>query len=237
MGLDKLGGRQQDLIRKYLLADLFRVGYGFAMDLKWRTEKWRKKSWFATKGLPLSFWDEKWMGVIGGLLLKRPLYFDNYRSGVLYRDFSTAADISETEAVLNEAMAFDTLLAHVPVKLTPLQGYPLLTYKNLVLTLWARYYTGLDTDAPVFSTIPLKTFRTFFRDLWEPEIAPRAVKVSMKEHFLSCLSRASGLSGIEITEQSGNTLETLFHEIENEYADVSNRALDPRFILHFLIRK
>jgi hypothetical protein len=237
IGLDNLSGGKQTWIRKYPLADLFRVGYGFALDLKWRAEKWRKKSWFAAEGLPLSFWGEEWLGVVGGLLLKNPLYFDNYQTGVLYRDFSTVQDIVETESVLNQVMAFDTLLAHVPVKLKPLHGYTLLTYKNLILTLWARHYTGLDTDVPRFSTLSLDSFRSFFQELWEPERKPRTVGLAMKQNFLTWLARTSGLSGAEITERSGHTLETLFHEIENEYADVADHGLDPRFIPHFLLRK
>jgi hypothetical protein len=237
IGLDNLSGGKQTWICKYPLADLFRMGYGFALDLKWRAEKWRKKSWFAAEGLPLSFWGEEWLGVVGGLLLKNPLYFDNYQTGVLYRDFSTVQDIVETESVLNQVMAFDTLLAHVPVKLKPLHGYTLLTYKNLILTLWARHYTGLDTDVPRFSTLSLDSFRSFFQELWEPERKPRTVGLAMKQNFLTWLARTSGLSGAEITERSGHTLETLFHEIENEYADVADHGLDPRFIPHFLLRK
>ena len=237
IGLENLPGDPKDFICCYPLADLFRVGYGFVLRLKWRTENWRHKSWFAERGLPLSFWGEKWLGVIGGLLLKRPLYFDNYESGVLYRDFSTAADILKTEAALDEIIAFDDLLSRLPVMVKPLQGTTLLTHKNFILTLWARYHLGLDGQAPVFTTVPLDAFRAFFKDLWNPGVTPRTVRRPMKHAFLKWLSQISGLSGAEITDNSGNTLERLFAEIESEYGTVSDRTLDPRFMQHFLITK
>ena len=65
-----------------------------ALDLKWRAEKWREKSWFENQGLLLGFWSEEWLGVLGGLLIKKPLFFDNYKTGVLYREFVSMEDIT-----------------------------------------------------------------------------------------------------------------------------------------------
>ncbi|MGD9209850.1 MAG: DUF6178 family protein, partial [Desulfobacteraceae bacterium] len=48
-------------LRKYLLSEIFRVGYGQALNLKWRAEKWRNESWFMASGLPLTFWGEAWL--------------------------------------------------------------------------------------------------------------------------------------------------------------------------------
>ena len=45
--------RGANLIQAYLLADIFRVGYGCALRLKWKTESWRRASWFGRAGLPL----------------------------------------------------------------------------------------------------------------------------------------------------------------------------------------
>jgi hypothetical protein len=91
--------RGVNLLQNCLLADIFRVGYGRALELKWRAERWRPESWCARLGLPLSFWGEAWLGVLGGLLIKRPLYYDNYESGVLYREFATLEEIQRTEEI------------------------------------------------------------------------------------------------------------------------------------------
>ena len=66
--------RSTALIQGYPLSSIFKVGYGLALELKWRAEKWRKKSWFEKEGLLLSFWGEDWLGVLGGLLIKKPLF-------------------------------------------------------------------------------------------------------------------------------------------------------------------
>ena len=117
IGLEALTGQKEIspdeaalLILRYPLERIFRVGYGRALELKWRAEKWRKTSWAEHAGLPLSFWGEDWLGVIGGLLVERPLFFDNYRTGVLYREFHAMADIAASETVLEQVVALDELL-------------------------------------------------------------------------------------------------------------------------------
>ena len=62
--------RAAALITRYTLQDIFRVGFGRALELKWRAEKWLSKCWFAQADLRLTFWGEQWMGVVGGLLVK-----------------------------------------------------------------------------------------------------------------------------------------------------------------------
>jgi hypothetical protein len=119
IGLQRLSGQKTDIdesrmaamIRRYPLIDIFRAGYGLAAELKRRADQWRQGSWFARNRLTLHFWEEHLMGIIGGLLIKRPLYFDNYKTGVLYREFETMTDIRRTRAALRRAMAFDDLFS------------------------------------------------------------------------------------------------------------------------------
>jgi hypothetical protein len=117
-----------------------------ALKLKWRADKWLANCWFAGQGLSLTFWGEAWLGVLGGLLIKRPLFFDNYRSGKIYREFFSRTDITETETILNDIVAFDDLLSLMSINLAPLSSYEFLTFKNLILTLWARHVCGLSED-------------------------------------------------------------------------------------------
>ncbi|MGA8242320.1 MAG: DUF6178 family protein, partial [Desulfobacterales bacterium] len=69
------------LVQRHPLSDIFRVGYGRVLELKWRAQRWLDRSWFAGQGLSLTFWGEDWLGVLGGLLVKKPMFFDNYVSG------------------------------------------------------------------------------------------------------------------------------------------------------------
>jgi hypothetical protein len=209
------------------------VGYGLALELKWRAEKWRKKSWFEKEGLLLSFWGEDWLGVLGGLLIKKPLFYDNYKTGVLYREFISMEDIKKTENALNEIIAFDELLSRMTIQLDPVaNGF--ITYKNLVLTLWVSYYLGLPEE-PL--SITLDEFKLFFDDLWAGKDKPRKTSPSMKKLFLNWLSVRTGLSPHEISQSLGQTLENLFNELESAYGEVSKKDLDQRYISLFLIEK
>ena len=219
------------LISKHPLSDIFKVGYGLALELKWRAEKWREKSWFEKQGLLLSFWGEEWLGILGGLLIKKPLFYDNYKTEMLYREFVSMEDIRVTEKALNEIVAFDDLFFLMAIEPEPfIEGF--LTYKNFVLTLWARNYLGLSEE---LLPLTLDEFKRFFNDLRTGRDKPYKTSLSMKESFLSWLSDRTGLTNYEISGKLGHTLENLFGEIESEYGKVSSKDLDPRNIHLFLI--
>lgn len=241
IGLARLTKNEQEfninravaLVQKYPLSQIFRVGYGFVLELKWRAERWKEKSWFAQNGLPLSFWGEEWLGVLGGLLIKKPLFFDNYKTGVLYREFNSIDEILKTDQMLSEIIAFDDLLSLMSIKLGPLSAYRFLTHKNLVLTLWARQYLGLTGK---LVPITINEFKRFFGELWDRKGKRRKIKIFMKELFLNWLSGETGLSSYEISQRLGQTLENLFDEIENELGRVARKDLDPRYIHLFLLK-
>ena len=209
------------------------------LDLKWQAEKWHDRSWFATHGLPLSFWGEEWLGVLGGLLLKKPLFFDNYRNGELYRNFATLEDIQSTAQSLEQIMAFDTLLRVMDLKPGPLAGHRFITYKNLVLTLWGRDYLGLSPEP---AALAMRELRDIFSALFleDKDQSPQpAFKINpaMRPALLAWLSERTGLRDDEISERVGTPLDALFMELENEYGQVAPQDLDPRYILHFILQQ
>ena len=218
------------LIQRFPLSRIFRVGYGLVLELKWRADKWRKISWFEKNRLPLSFWGEEWIGFLGGLLIKRPLYYDNYKTGLLYREFYSVEDIKHTEKVLNEIIAFDKLLSNMTVNLAPPYSGSL-THKNLVLTLWARHYLGLSD---VLIQLNIDEFKMFFDSLWAAGEKPRKTNILMKESFLKWLSTKTGLDTYDISHELGHTMENLFSEIESEYGSVSKKDLNPKYIHLFI---
>mgnify|MGYP006294500627 CR=1 FL=1 len=247
IGLDQLAQRKNNtaseffasLLHRYPLLWIFKVGYGEALSLKWKTDRWYSESWFNRMGLPLTFWDENRLGVLGGLLLKKPLFFDNYKTGVIYREFASTRDIEKTASVLDEVIAVDQLLSLITLPKFDITSQRLLTYKNLLLTLWARNYIGLTH---ILAPIEMQDFGPFFDDLFgrETESGSRDCKmtsVEMKTSFLNWLSHQTGLATYEISERAGETLESLFAEIENEYGGVSRSDLDPRFVNLFLLER
>jgi len=248
IGLERLSADQKSvdprqaaaLITRYPLSQIFRAGFGGALELKWQAEKWLARSWFASNGLRLTFWGEQWLGVLGGLLIKKPLFHDNYKTGVLYREFASREDIASMADIFDQIRAVDDLLSLMKIHLAHPASYKFLTYKNLLLTLWAADYLRLPLK--ILKPIALNKFGPFFADLLPGSRdsgaeKPRRIPQAMKNHFLNWLSAATHLRDFEITERLGRTLETLFGEIEAELGRVSGQDLNPRYVQLFLITK
>jgi len=225
-------GLESSTIKKYPLSRIFRIGYAPVLSIKWKAEKWQESSWAGKNGLSLGFWDEEWLGVLGGVLIQKPLFYDNYKTGLLYREFLSLEDIMETEKGIDEIIAFDELLSLLPVTLKPLSTYGFLTYKNLILTLWARHYLDLSEE---LLPIPLDDFKRFFSDLRPGNNTQPVIGISMRTSFLDWLSKSTGLSHHGITGKYGRILEKLFKELENEDGRIPVKHLDPRYIQHFLL--
>jgi hypothetical protein len=221
------------MIQRHPLSDIFRVGYGRVLELKWRTQRWLDRSWFAGQGLSLTFWGEDWLGVLGGLLVKKPMFFDNYVSGRMYRDFSTVDELQQTAAVLDAVIDCDHLFSLLAIPPELLSASRFLSFKNLILTLWALDRVGCTAKNRFLTRAE---FRLFFDTLWQSNDRPRRVALSMKQSFLAWLSELSGMHPHEITDTLGPVLERLFLEIEEEYGQVATADLDPRFIHLFLIQ-
>ncbi len=230
--------RAAALITRYPLSQIFRVGFGAALKLKWQTEKWLDQCWYARNGLRLTFWGEKWLGVLGGLLIKKPLFYDNYKTGVLYREFDSLEDVRTTDDAFSQIKALDGLLSMMSISIDRPSAYGFLTYKNLILTLWARHF--LQISAEKLKPIPQDQFKPFFDQLLPEQPADgrnqkRKIPRQMKQNFLDWLAADSGLKDSEITARLGQTLENLFEEIESELDRVTGKDLDPRYVRLFLL--
>ncbi|MBW2677080.1 MAG: hypothetical protein JRD49_05875 [Deltaproteobacteria bacterium] len=230
IGLENLPDDHRHLIRTYPLSDIFRVGYGQALALKWRAESWQKSSWYVKTGLRLDFWGETFMGVIGGLLIQKPLFFDNYATGTLYREFQNADDIRSTKKLLDGITSLDKLFHLLQIENIPKNLHPPLTYKNLLLTLWTAHCLGLPEQPQTVTGIPLKVFRSFFSGLWDTHKKPPIISREIKASFRDWITSAGQIDGNKFSDTFGEIFTDLFKEIEEEYAQVSAEDLDPRFI-------
>ncbi|MBU1053495.1 MAG: hypothetical protein KKC46_06665 [Proteobacteria bacterium] len=221
------------IISEYQLERIFRTGFSLALGLKERAKKWLNKAWFTKQGLGLHFWDEEWMGVLGGLLIKKPLYYEKQKGSYIFREFLSASDIIESRKILEEAISFDDLLSLINVDIKQIKSSNL-NYKKLILTLFARNSLGLPEEPlPIF----LDEFKRFYKTLWKGKGKNRKIDILVKESFLSWISKRTGLKEIEITEQLGRVFESIFNEIENEYGRVAISDLDTRYINLFLVQK
>ena len=146
------------------------------------------------------------------------------------------ADIGSTNTNLMDVINLDGLLAKLALKLKPYPAAGLLTYKNLLLTHWARAAMDLDQDENVLAPLALDHFKSFFEKLWRTNTKPRHIRMTIKSDFLKWLASQSGIPASQITDANGSLLEDLFNEIEQELGDISIQDLDPRFTNLFLLK-
>jgi hypothetical protein len=228
-----------DQLHLHLLTDIFRIGFGEAMKLKWKAEGWHPKSWVKEKGIGLPFWDEAFLGVLGGLLLQTPKYYLPSGSPSKYRDFQTLEEIESTGRKLQQILAVDRVLKAIDPIFESISPNRLMTYKNLLLTLWAgSIVEPSQADArPTATELPLDAFKNFFEQLWTEEQGKRIIGNEKKAAFLSWVAERSGMATEVLSEELGIVFEALFSDIEAELAAVKIGNLDPRYVHLFLLRR
>jgi len=224
----------QNAIEKYFLEDIFRTGSRAGIQLRTKAKNWYDNSFMKEERLPLGFLTEDYLGTIGGLLLERPMYYDNYQSGELYRHFTSLADIHTTDTKLTQIIALDQIIGKLPLDLATFT-HGVLTYKSLLLTLWARNRLNLDT-AKECSLTPIepKVFKPFFAALFSSDTPGKIDELKTMDLAL-WVAEAIDSDEEELPEPFLKVLSQLIEEIEGEYSAVTAAHMDPRFIPHFLL--
>lgn len=215
-------------INMYATGQLFTFGFSQALKLKWRSQAWLKQSFIVKNKLGVKFYDEDGMGVLSGLFLKRPLYFNNYQQGNMYREFADWGDIERTSAVLTEIKAVDDLLLKTGLVVLSdphNNNYPL-TWKILLLTLWVRHELNYEINLDAIAIEAL-------HDFWPLLFTNGKVRPDAEQKFTTWLKR---LSHVETMEEGGlNAIHKLFMELEQNYSQITPRNLDYRLITLFRI--
>ena len=224
-------------IRQHMLSDIFRTGYAGALELKWRAGAWHAQSWSQAQKLGLTFWGESWLGRLGGLLIESPKYYDPDYIDSNYREFRNQAEIDETGRVLDQVVALDQLFSLLAVEKAAPPKNRLLTYKSLLLTLWARACLNMPPSDPETSTlaIGLSAFKAFYDSLWTVKANRHFIDDDRKTDFLHWAADASGQSAADLSASLGLVFEALFEEIERELAAVAPNNLDRRHVHLFLL--
>lgn len=247
------------ILRNYAIKDIFRVGSGAGMALKEMVQSWYAQSYIVKQGLSLTFLGERWLGVVGGLLLNRPLFFDNYTTGVLYRPFASLEDIEQTRKILRSIAEMDKMVG----LLNPdhsLLSRRFITWKQIFLTLWAMKRMGLDSSSG--SYIPLERFKPFFIELLDLKGGESAkcgkIAQAIRNDFFTWLFEENivqscgeagvikerggaeavrlgdGIMGSALSTTTLRMFDELFDELEREYGTISPEDIDPELIYQFI---
>lgn len=240
IGLESACGRDSridmtaaaSLLERFPLSILFRHGYGLILKLKVQASKWYRRSWPEVRGLAADFWGEYWQGVLEGLLMERPLFYCQYRSGFTHREFCDFEDIRMTRRALTDIMSVDRILYLIRIRSLPDAPDCVYSYKNLLLTLWARDRIGLPA---ALAPMALSDFGSLLHELWSSGSSTPKVKASIKVSFLVWVARTAGLTFGEVEQKLGGVTDGLFEDIESELGHTSIDHLDPRSIELFLL--
>jgi hypothetical protein len=240
LGLEKLSGGDIPLAEKFLinnpLISIFQAGFGLALELKWKVERWIKGAWFMNQGLTFDFWGDTWGPVLEGLIQKSPLFFSGLQENRQYRDFESFSEIEHSETIISRVKVLDTLIGFLysdkPVPKEKLKD-PLLTFHSLIFHLWAQWQLSLDMD---YAFLSIEQLRQFFGLLRAGEKTPPFQMENYQDVFikdlLSYLPDPEKDTGILLRE----TLAILWQEFVEEYAWVVVGDLDARFSRYFHIR-
>lgn len=221
-----------DLIKKYFLEDIFRTGTREGARLQTMARKWYETSFIGAKNLPLSFLGETYLGIIGGLMVQRPMFFADYADKVLYRNFAGLSDIRATRRQLDEIICLDDFLNRLDVDIATFT-FGVLTYKSMILTLWVRDRMGLNRSKPLsLAPIEIAEFKNFFEQLFNRE---GIIGDTQATDLGLWAAQASGMHEADLPTALQGILYRLLRELESEYSHVRTQDLDPRFMPLFLL--
>jgi len=226
-------GTLKKIAMEYPVKNLFQWGYGQVLKVKWKVDSWYRHSFVHTQGLALNFWGEKWLGLLGGMLLKRPRYYADFAEGQLYREFKTMTEIKYVKDALHQIIAFDEMLSFFSVDLN-VTNKDQLTLYNMLLTLFARDQLKLSYQ---LLPVSMKQFEPFFHSMWKLDSNNHrtALNPIFKESFLQWFSKQTRFESDYIKHRLGDAFDQLFLDVYSEMVDISFDKLSPKHVYLFLL--
>lgn len=224
----------ETILRNNPLLNVFRVGFGLALRVKWDVERWLKKSWFNRVGLSISFWGDQWSSILLGLLEKKPVYYVGDREGVLYRDFETLDEIKEVNTVFLRCKVLDTLCEQM---VQTAESFDILdeetTLCDFLFTRWAKDFLG---HGPRYTPLEVEEARNLLDKLREGESSPPYKMERYRDAFVKHYEAFAHFMAEEDRNLLLETLSQLWDEFSEEYQWIDSSAIDPRFTKFLKIR-
>ncbi|PIE71042.1 MAG: hypothetical protein CSA22_04770 [Deltaproteobacteria bacterium] len=223
----------QAMLAAVSLKDLFRAGNSRVYALKKDAEVWVNQSWFRKNKLPLRFWGEQGMGVLGGLLLDRPQWFDTDATvDSFYRAFASVSDANAAKRCLETLIALDTVLSCIVTRTDWIQKRDI-SAMEVFFTLWALKKIGKEGDQRALYSREATTAFDYF---WQGAGVPRSVSPVLVDEVREWLHCKQAFSGDEERQTAFlSWLADAVGQIENEYGTVKTSDVDARFLRMFSV--
>ena len=219
-----------DLIKRNSLVSIFRAGFGIALRLRWKVERWVKESWFKNNGLNTGFWGPEWGEIINGLLMKKPMYYVGIEEGEEFRHFERLSEIERCEQIFEKVKLLDQLFSEL-TKFYPLEKGllidPTVTFHPFIFTFWARQVLMLEKG---FQALSLDQIKEFFKTVRKGELQKPYKMKGYEERFIKDISSYLPSQGLK------EILSELWKEFVEEYESVEIEDLDERYLRFFIIR-
>jgi hypothetical protein len=233
LALERLCGKDlskaEQALRTHSFVDLFRVGIGLTLKLKWEAERWLKESWFFGQGLDIPFWGEHWGGILAGILDKTPQHYQGLKGLEAYKDFEWLSELGESLEDLRRLMVLDGLLERLTASYPMDEGLtdsPEITFRPLLFNLWSRLLLDLQ---PSFSGLSLGQAKTLLMRLRAGEEKPPYDMPGFEEIFVKDFMSYALNADPEAASILTDTLSFIWHEFREEYEWVILDELDARY--------
>ncbi len=225
----------ENLLRMNTLVSLFRAGFGLALNLKWKAERWLKGCWFHEAGLEPSFWGEAWGQALAGLLKRRPLFYCGEGSPSGFRNFKSLSELSSTDNILGSLDILDRLMAYLTEKYplgSPDSGSFHLTFYQLLFTLWARQLLALK---PGFEALSPEEAKAFLSLLRSGDATPPYRMFGFEERFLRAFAVPDLDSMDSVSKNLKGALTQTWQDFSDEMEFVATDAFDAKYSQYILI--
>lgn len=239
IALERLSGGDVESARENLqsqaLLSLFRVGYGFALNLQRAARTWRDQSWFLRQGKQNDFWGSPWSDVLNGILSVRPLYSAANGIDRRFRDFSTQDELKETGWELAQIQALDALLERLAQEGTLIDDIAAAaTFHPLLFNPWLRKVLDM---APSTAPVSLAELKSFFRKVRGKTAKQPYAMPGYEEIFVADF--LTGAHDFDDAMKAGlqKALHAVWRDFRHEYEKVSIADLVKRHVRFFLVEQ
>ena len=233
LALERLCGKDlskvQQALRTHSFVDLFRVGFGLTLKLKWEAESWLKESWFFGQGLDTEFWGDPWGATLAGLLDKRPQHYLGLKGKDAYKDFEWLSELGESLQLLRRLMVLDGLIERLAAAYPmdeELMGSTELTFRPILFNFWSRILLDLE---PSFSGLTVKQASVLLHRLRKGSEKPPFEMPGFEEIFVKDFMSYASDADPEAASILRDTLSLIWHEFREEYEWVNLDDLDARY--------
>lgn len=221
------------LLRNNALLQVFRVGYGFVMNIQRETKRWRRGSWFFNRGWENDFWGDPWGEVLDGILAARPRCRADGKSTGMFREFESLEDLEDVREKLRTVRVLDGLLARLSRNRTAKESLlEVRTFHPLLFNRWARRLLGMEISS---APLTVEEARTFFRTLRRGETGKPFRMAQFRDVFISDFTDGAADVEPSETEILKKALVLVWDAFRAEYESIEESDLDGRFSAYLLI--